>query len=155
MNATDVMQNLTADVLKSLAKKAGVAQGLTRKGEVITELNRFVRTDVQRFLEKLSPTEKNLLSEAAHCRGRVQPSTFAAKYDEHCPRPGRWMSKRDTSLIHLVIAVDEETGEILVPPEVVDAVSPLVPKPPAVTIQPVDEIPDVLDVTNEIGRAHV
>ena len=38
MNATDVMENLIADVLKSLAKKAGVAKGAMRKGDVISQL---------------------------------------------------------------------------------------------------------------------
>jgi len=78
MNATDVMEDLTADVLKSLAKKAGVAKGATRKGDVISELNRFIQTDVQRYLQKLTPAETNLLREAAYCGGRVQPSTFVA-----------------------------------------------------------------------------
>lgn len=112
-------------------------------------MNRFIQSDVHRYLEKLTLAEKNLLREAAYCGGRVQPSTFIAKYNANCPRPGRWISKRDSSLIHLVIAVDEDTGEIFVPQDVIAAVKPLMSKPPTVTIRPVEKIPDVLDVTSD------
>ena len=42
MDATDVMDSLRVDTLKSIAKQAGIPKSITRKAELIEALNSFV-----------------------------------------------------------------------------------------------------------------
>ena len=66
MDATDVMDSLRVDTLKSIAKRAGILKSITRKAELIEALNRFVKTDPAGFVDRLAPVERNFFAEAVH-----------------------------------------------------------------------------------------
>ena len=152
MDATDVMDSLRVDTLKSIAKRAGIPKSITRKTELIEALNRFVKTDPAGFVDRLGPIERNLLAEAVHNNNRVRPVVFSAKYKVDCPQPHPW--GKNGSLIHMIITADRYSSEIEVPKTIADMLRPLVPKPVAPKPASVEHIPDTLDLTDEQGRAN-
>ena len=151
MDATDVMDSLRVDTLKSIAKQAGIPKSITRKAELIAALNSFVKSDPAGFVDRLAPVERNLLAEAVHNDNRVEPVVFSAKYNVGCPRPHPY--GKNGSLIHMVISGDRYSTEIEVPQTIADLLRPLVPKPAAPKPVSVEHIPDTLDLTDERGRA--
>ena len=151
MDATDVMDSLRVDTLKSIAKQAGIPKSITRKAELVEALNSFVKSDPAGFVDRLAPVERNLLAEAVHNDNRVEPVMFSAKYNVGCPRPHPY--GKNGSLIHMVISGDRYSTEIKVPQTIADLLRPLVPKPAAPMPVSVEHIPDTLDLTDERGRA--
>ena len=115
METTELLNNMRAEALKALAKSAGLPRTITRKPELVTELNRFVMNRLPDCLQSLSAAERHLLAEAAHNHGRVKPKVFAAKYGVRCPSAGYFDHKKDTSLIHLLIGRDRYSGEVQIP----------------------------------------
>ena len=51
MDATDVMETLRVDDLKSIAKRAGIPKTITRKPELIAALGHFLRKQPGDILE--------------------------------------------------------------------------------------------------------
>jgi hypothetical protein len=80
MDTTELWNNLRAEALKALAKSAGLPRTITRKPELMTELNRFVTNRLPVCQQSRSAAERHLLAEAAHNQGRVKPDVFSAKY---------------------------------------------------------------------------
>jgi hypothetical protein len=142
------MEELRVDALKELAKRAGVRKGITRKGELIASLNRLLQDNLAGVVQLLTPVEKHFLAEAAHNRGRVEPSMFAAKYQQRCPHPDRWANRRNVSLIHLLIAEDEYSNAVVVPQEILEPLRGLLPEPAEVTVETVDDLPPDVEFPN-------
>ncbi len=149
MNATDVMSSLRVETLKSIARKAGISKSVTRKAELIAALDGFMQTDPLGFIERLGPTERNLLAEAVHNDNCVCPAVFSAKYQVACPRP-TW--GKNASLIHMVITEDRYSDEIQVPQTVADMLRPLLEEPAHARPATVDTIPETLDLTSDHWR---
>ena len=84
---TELLYGLNADVLNALARKLGAPCASTRKPDVIAALDGLIHGNVQRILEHLSETERQLLAEAAFGDGCVYAQRFAAKYEVACPLP--------------------------------------------------------------------
>ncbi len=151
MDATNVMESLRVDTLKSIAKQAGIPKSITRKAELIEALNRFVVSTPAEFVDLLGPIERNLLAEAVHNNNRVEPMVFSAKHQVACPQPNPF--NKNGSLIHMVITGDRYSSEIEVPQTIADLLRPLLPKPASPEPATVEDIPDTLDLTDERGRA--
>jgi hypothetical protein len=106
---TELLPTLNADVLKALARQLGLAKTITRKPELIAELDGYVREHLPNLLAHCSETEKQLLAEAAHNRGPINPTAFRAKYGVACPLPEnpRWGSTKNL----LLLLLDYQDGE--------------------------------------------
>lgn len=142
-NATDVMELLVVDALKSIAKRAGISKTIRRKGELIEALNHFIETDPARFVQELAPTERSFLAEAVHNNNRVSPVMFSAKYQVECPRPSR--SYKSASLLDMVIASESRSKDFYVPETVADRLRPLLEKPESPTPATIAVVPDLYD----------
>ena len=143
MNVTDVMESLLVDALKSIAKRAGIPKTITRKPELIEALNRFIETDPARFVEGLAPSERTFLAEAVYNNNHVSPVVFSAKYKVDCPQPGT--SRKDRSLLDMVIRRDRDSSEIYVPQTVADILRPLLQKPESPKPVTIDAVPATFD----------
>ena len=152
MDATDVMNSLRVDTLKSIAKKAGISKTITRKPELIEALNLFVKTDPAGFIQRLGESERNLLAEAVHNKNRIEPVVFSAKYNVECPRPNPWGKG---SLIHLVISGDRDSSEIEVPNSVAEILRPLLKKPALPKPATIEQLPESLDLKNDVRPIRV
>ncbi len=155
METQEILDNMRADELKALAKTAGLPRTITRKPELVAELNRFVMNRLPECLQSLAASERHLLAEAAHNHGRVKPDVFVAKYGVRCPRPGYFHRKDDASLIYLLIARDRYTGEIRIPDAIVQPLQSLLQKPAAAAVSTLDAIPENLDADRGHGKPDV
>lgn len=147
MEATDVMDGLRVDALKSIAKQAGLPKTITRKPELIEALNRFLETDPAAYVARLAPTERKFLAEAVHNNNRVSPAVFAAKYNTACPQPHPWDTH--ASLLNLVIVQERGESEVEVPRTIADMLRPLLQKPAAPQPVTASQIPETLDLSGE------
>ena len=143
MVTEDVITSLKADVLKSLAKQAGLPKSLTRKADLVKALGDYMNGNLDDFLNRLTDRERAFLTEAVHNQGWVVPQVFQARYNVPCPVPGRWLDPKRASLLHLVITGDDYRDGVCIPKTLAEALRPLVPAPPAVTVKVVDDIPAV------------
>src|SRR5450759_4189181 len=84
---TELLSRLNADLLNALARQVGIPKHVTRKPELIAELDLFLRERLHDLVGILSDSEKKLLAEAAHDGGYVDPVRFTAKYGIACPLP--------------------------------------------------------------------
>jgi hypothetical protein len=136
---TELLPTLNADVLKAFARQLALPKTLTRKPELVAELDRYVRERLSNLLAHCSVTEKQLLAEAAHNRGRVDPTAFQAKYGKACPLPGnpRWGDRR--TLLFLLLDYRGENWEM--PPSISERLRALLEKPAPVAVQVVESLP--------------
>jgi len=136
---TELLPTLNADVLKALARQLGLAKTVTRKPELIAELDCYVRENLHNLLAHCSVTEKQLLAEAAHSKGWVDPTAFRAKYGVACPLPEnpRWASTKTL----LFLLLDYQGGVWQMPHSIAERLGVLVEKPAPVTIQVVETLP--------------
>jgi hypothetical protein len=130
---TELLPTLNADVLKALARQLGLAKTVTRKPELIAELDRYVRDNLRNFLAHCSATEKQLLAEAAHSKGWVDPTAFRAKYGVACPLPENphW----GTTKTLLLLLLDYQGGMWEMPHSVAERLRVLLEKPAPVAIR--------------------
>ena len=68
----DVIASLKADVLKSLAKKAGLSGSLTRKADLVKALGDYLGGNLNDFLNRLTDRERAFRT-AAKKLGYVLP----------------------------------------------------------------------------------
>jgi hypothetical protein len=136
---TELLPTLNADVLKALARQLGLAKTITRKPELIAELDGYVREHLPNLLAHCSETEKQLLAEAAHNRGSINPTAFRAKYGVACPLPENpcWGSTKTL----LLLLLDYQDGVWKMPPSIADQLRMLFEKPASVAIQVVETFP--------------
>ena len=136
---TELLPTLNADVLKALARQLGLAKTVTRKPELIAELDCYVRENLPNLLAHCSVTEKQLLAEAAHNKGRVDPTAFRAKYGVACPLPENphWASTKTP----LFLLLDYQYEMWNMPPSIAERLRALLEKPAKVTIEVVDTLP--------------
>ena len=134
---TELLPTLNADVLKALARQLGLAKTITRKPELIAELDCYVREHLNDLLAHCSVAEKQLLAEAAHNRGWVDPTAFRAKYGVACPLPENphWASTKTL----LFLLLEYQGGMWGMPPLIVERLRVLLEKPAPVTIQTVED----------------
>lgn len=136
---TELLPTLNADVLKALARQLGLAKTLTRKPELIAGLDCYVRENLRNLIVHCSVTEKQLLAEAAHNGGRVDPTAFRAKYGVACPLPENphW----GTTKTPLLLLLDYQDGAWKMPPSIAERLRMLFEKPAPVTVQVVETLP--------------
>lgn len=137
---TELLPTLNADVLKAFARQLRLAKTVTRKPELIAELDRYVREHLPNLLAHCSVTEKQLLAEAAHNRGRVDPTAFRAKYGVACPLPENphW----GTTKTLLLLLLDHQGGMWEMPHSIAERLRVLLEKPAPVAIQTVETLPE-------------
>jgi hypothetical protein len=147
---TELLPNLNANVLKAFARQLALPKTLTRKPELITELDRYVRENLSNLLAHCSVTEKQLLAEAAHNSGRVDPIAFRAKYGKACPLPDNpyW----GTTITLLLLLLEYQGGEWKMPPSIGERVRGLLEKPAPAAIQVVGNLPKEYTPPQETWR---
>jgi hypothetical protein len=136
---TELLPTLNADVLKALARQLALPKTLTRKPELIEELDRYVRENLSNLLAHCSLTEKQLLAEAAYNLGQVDPAAFRAKYGKACPLPENPAWGNTKTL--LLLLLDYQDGEWKMPPSISERLRALLEKPALVAIQVVENLP--------------
>ena len=141
MLTEEVIDLVRVDVLKSLARKAGLPGSLTRKGELTTALADYLHSNPRDFLAHLTDQERMFLAEAAHNGGYVAPEVYQARYNVRCPRPGRFLDAKRASLINLVISEDHFDNQLCIPRTLAEALRPLLPKPSPAGVETVEEVP--------------
>lgn len=147
MNATELMDTLRVDALKSIARKVGLPKTISRKTELVAALNQFMNSNPAGFLDRLDSTERDFLAEAVYNDNRVNLSVFSAKYDVDSPNLSPW--NKDCSLINLVIAHEYNSPEATVPQTIADMLRPLLKKPVAPKPVTCLQLPEKLELNEE------
>jgi hypothetical protein len=130
---TDLLSAINMDVLLALARKLGVPYAAARKPELIVALDRWIQGDVQRIVDHLSDSEKQLLAELVYAEGHVDAVRFAAKYGVACPLPnGRAYPRSKASPLLLFIGDQYRPGRM--PDSVKKALRAIIQKPAAASV---------------------
>ena len=69
---TDLLWSLNTNVLKALTRRLGLAKTVTRKPDLIAELDRYLLENLRDLLSHLSEVENKVLVEAAYNNGQVE-----------------------------------------------------------------------------------
>ncbi len=141
---TELLLSLNADVLKALARRLGLSKTLTRKADLVAELDRYLRESLRDLLRHLSEPEKNLLAETAYNDGEVDPLRFQAKYGMECPLPERpsYGATKDSPLLLLL---GDRYGPCELPPRLAEQLRAILDKPAEVTVRLTESLPAVYD----------
>jgi hypothetical protein len=135
---TELFSCINADVLNALARQLGVPKHITRKPDLIAELDLFVRERLRELVGILSDIEKKLLAEAAHNGGYVDPVRFTAKYGVACPLPKAY-PRSDIS--PMLLLVGGEYGSRQVPAQIAKQLRTILAKPAAVNVTITENLP--------------
>lgn len=153
MNAVEIMDSLRLDDLKPIIKQAGLPKSLKRKSDIVVALNQFLKSQPAALLERMTPIERNLLSEAVYGDNCVDPFSFSAKYDAPCPAPLSY--GKTPTLVHALTSTKRYESEITIPQEIADLLRPFLPEPMALQATTVEQIPETLDLAESDNYSDV
>lgn len=137
---TELLSRLNADVLNALARQMGIPKHVTRKPDLIAELDRFVHERLRDLLDILSDTEKQLLAEAAHDGGYIDPVRFVAKYGVACPLPKAHVYPR-SNVSPMLLLVGDEYGVRQLPATIAEQLRTILAKPAKVQVKVTEDLP--------------
>jgi hypothetical protein len=138
---TELLPTLNADVLQALARRVGLPKTVTRKADLVVELDSYVRVNLPSLVAGCSEMEKRLLAEAAYNRGCVDPTVFEAKYGVEAPLPENPRWGRSNTPLLLLLDYQDETWTV--PVAIAERLRQLLPRPDAVSIQTVETLPTI------------
>jgi hypothetical protein len=137
---SDLLSGLNADVLNALARKLGAHCASTRKPDAIAALDGLIHGNVQRVLDHLSATERQLLAEAAFGDGRVHAQRFAAKYGVACPLPAAEVYPVSKASV-LLLFIGGKYGPLRLPASVAKVLRSALCEPAVATLEVTDSLP--------------
>ncbi|MCX7045575.1 MAG: hypothetical protein NTX50_08850 [Candidatus Sumerlaeota bacterium] len=140
MELREVLEALSSESLKTMAKKAGMGKIPVRKAEVITAIETYFQKYLPEWLALLTPGQRLFLSEAVHGSETVRPDSFRAKYGQQCPEAIPYLRSREAELIHLVLFA--APGGTSVAEDIAVRLKELLPAAPPLVIRSAETIPD-------------
>ena len=85
-----MFKDLNVDTMKAFTRKLDLPRILTRKPELIRALEKELRSNLARIVNRLSETERKALAQAVHNGGVVARESFEAMHGVAMPDLEPW-----------------------------------------------------------------
>ena len=137
----DVVASVGMPTLKNIRTRLGIAKGLSRKDELVEVLASNVVKDPGCLIKELTPLEKKLVAEVAHCKGSYDPEVFRAKYQGWNRSKPTTATPDNASPAWLFIMYSEHQGGYVMAPALASRVRGMLAKPAYAEVAVTDEVP--------------
>ncbi len=137
-----MLNNLNVDCLKVFARKLNFPKTLTRREELMSALDKELRSNLPGVIGRLSENEYKALAQAVHNGGTVARESFKALYGVEMPDLKPWTyHRKDASL--LLMLGECLGGCFAVSEALMESLQSIIPMPAKPAIAVVEAIPEI------------